>query len=80
MGELLDILKQGCTAAWQSQMVIQGFNPVDQDANVLVELCECLKRTEEFKKDLQMEVTENSSSGKKRGTSLAKATERNRGK
>lgn len=45
--ELLDILEFGCPNAWQKQMLLQNFDPMEHSIQEFVQFCERVELTEE---------------------------------
>lgn len=69
--ELLDILEFGCPSAWQKQMLLQNFDPMEHSMVEFVQFCERVELTEEplqeptETKTKKKRRTENGNNGKK---------------
>jgi len=69
--ELLDLLEFSIPRAWQKQMVLQGFDPIEGTAEEFVRFCERVEATDGAA-DEPEKISTNRSSDKKRGKKRAR--------
>ena len=71
--EILDIAEFGTPNSWQKQMVVQGFDPVNNTVSAFVEFCERLEQTESFKEKEESPKKAKATTGKRKSNEKEKS-------
>lgn len=69
--EIMDLLNGGIPKSWSTQMILQGFDPIEHTTNEFVEFCERLETTEAdapAKSEKSGKASKKDSGKRKRGT------------